>query len=148
MLEHSLDEVSPILSCAAFGDFDMAATGQRFNLDKKHGHALAHIFMIGNGDLSGLGRNGGMHLADQLLARLIHADHREAGIVGQPVDIQDIFHRGNKGCVPIGWNLPVFAQMRLQLVFFSERCTVITDTVSTTLSSTSLSAKSRTVQRW
>ena len=45
--------------------------------------------MIGNGDLSGLGWNRGMHLADQLLARLIHAEHREAGIVGQPVDIQD-----------------------------------------------------------
>jgi len=109
---------------------------------------MAHVFMIGDGNLSGFGRDGRMDLADQLLARLIHADHGKAGIVGQPVNVQDIFHRRDKSGVPVGRDLPVFAQMRLQLVFFSERCTVITDTASTILSSTSLSAKRRTVQRW
>ena len=119
LLEHAFDEARPVLSRAAFGDCDMAATGQRFHLDKEHGHAMAHVFMIGDGDLAGLGRDGRMGLADQLLAGLIHADHGEAGIVGQPVDVQDIFHRGDKSGVPIGRDLPVFAQMRLQLVFLA-----------------------------
>jgi hypothetical protein len=57
-------------------------------------------------NLSGFGRAGRLDLTDQLLARLIHADHGKAGVVGQPIDVQDIFHRSDKGRVSVGRGPP------------------------------------------
>ena len=147
LVEHSLDEASPVLPGAARGHLDMAAAGQRFDLHKQRGDAVAHVFVVD--DLRTAGGGGDRHpdLTDQLLARLVHADDRKAGIMRQTIDRQHVLHRGDKHRVPVRRDLPVFAQMRTQFVFFSDRCTVMVEIWFTIFSSTSLSASNRTVQR-
>ena len=108
----------------------------------------AHVFVIEDLAATSGGGNRRAHFADQLFARLVHANDRKARIVRQAINGQHILHRRDKGRVPIGRDLPVFAQVRLQFVFFSDRCTLIVEIASTIFSSTSLSASSRTVQRW
>lgn len=131
-----------------FGHFDMAPAGQRLDLHKKHGDPMAHILVIDHPAMPGSHGDGRMHFTHQLLARLVHAHDRKTGIMRQLVNLQQILHGGDKRRVLVGRDFPVFAQVRLQLVFFSDRCTVIVETASTIFSSTNLSAKSRTVQRW
>ena len=47
----------------------------------------------------------------------------------QLVNGEHILHRRDEGRVAIGRDLPVFAQVRLQFVFFSDRCTHCRDVV-------------------
>ena len=88
------------------------------------------------------------HFADQLLVGLIHADHRPTGMVGTGIDFQNVLHAGYECGAAPGRGPPILLPMRLQLVFFSVRCTVITDTRSTQPSSTTFSASRRRVQRF
>src|SRR5687767_11578999 len=147
-IEHGLDEPSPILAGAALRNFNVATSGQWFDFHKQGGHAVAHIFVVKDLSVTWRGWNGWMDLADQLLVRFIHAHDRIKRIVGQLVDRQHIFHRRDERCITVGRNLPVFTQMRLQFIFFSDRCTVMVETWSAIFSSTSFSASNRTVQRW
>ena len=125
----------------------MAAPGQRFDFHEQSGHAVAHLFVVEDASMAGRGRNGRMDLADQLLVRFIHAHLGEKRIVRQLVNGQHILHRRDKRRVAVRRDLPIFAQVRLQFVFFSDRCTVMVETQSAIFSSTSFSARSRTVQR-
>jgi hypothetical protein len=97
--------------------------------------------------VAGGGGNRCVHFTHQLLARLVHANDRETRIVRQAINRQHLLHRGDKRRVCVGRDFPVFAQVRTQFVFFSDRCTLIVETVSTIFSSTSLSASNRTVHR-
>lgn len=63
-------------------------------------------------------------------ARLVHAHHRESGIVGAPVYIQYLLHRGDKLGVPLGRNHPTDPPPRFEFVFFRTRRTVSWDTAS------------------
>ena len=148
LIEHGLGKSSPVLTSAALGDLDVATSGQRFDLHEQGGHAVAHIFVIKDASVAWRGRNGGTDLADQLLVRFIHAYDRVKRIVRQLVDRQHIFLRREEGGISVGRNLPIFAQVRLQFIFFSDRCTVMVETWSAIFSSTSFSASNRTVQRW
>jgi hypothetical protein len=103
LLEHALDEERTIPARAAFSDFDMAATGPRFRLDKERGRALTHVVMLGDGDLSAPGRDGCPDRADQFLARLIPANPREASPLRQPANIQGKLLRRAKGGVRPEW---------------------------------------------
>ena len=69
------------------------------------------------------------HVADQLLVGLIHADHRPTGMVG--TERLPKRSAGYKCGAAPRRDPPILLPMRLQLVFFSVRCTVITDTRST-----------------
>ena len=51
--QHALDEVRPIFAGAALGDLDVSAPRQRFDLDQKRSHAVAHILVIHRRHVSG-----------------------------------------------------------------------------------------------
>src|ERR1039458_1451371 len=63
------------------------------------------------------------------------------------IHIEHIFHARDKSGTAIGWNLPVFAQVRLKFVFFRARWTLIVETFGAIFSSTTFSASKRTVHR-
>src|ERR1035441_4394349 len=92
-------------------------------------------------------RDGGEHFAHQLLVGLVHADERELWVVGCVVNIEHIFHAHDKSSAAIGRDLPVFAQVRLKLVFFSDLCTLMVETLGAIFSSTTISASRPTVPR-
>src|ERR1017187_4783672 len=92
-------------------------------------------------------RDGGKHFAHQLLVGLVHADERELWIIGGVVNIEHIFHAHDKSGATIGRDFPVFAQVRLKLVFFKARCTLMVETLGAIFSSTTFSASKRTVHR-
>jgi hypothetical protein len=86
-------------------------------------------------------------LGDALLGGLVAAHERPGRIVRAGVDLEHVLHRGDKARVGLGWNDPVFVQMRLQIVFFSARPTVLKCAAGTILRSTTYSASRRIVQR-
>src|SRR4029079_13424777 len=86
-------------------------------------------------------------LPDELLAGLVHADDGSQRIVGTFVDLENVLHLPNELGIGVGRHAPHLDQLRLQLVFFSVRRMVSWETVSTWPSSTSRSAKRRSVQR-
>ena len=108
-VEHGLDKLGPVLAGAALGHLDVAATGQRLNLDKERGHPVAHIFVVEDLAVTGGDRNRRPYLTDELLARFVHANHREARVVRQAINLQYILHRGDERRVAVGRDLPVFA---------------------------------------
>src|SRR5262249_24250063 len=87
------------------------------------------------------------HLADELLARLVHADHGEAGIVGQLVVLQDVLHPPDELGFGPRWDAPHLHQMGFQFVFLSVCRTVSGATRSIYPNSTNLVASNRTVHR-
>jgi len=68
-------------------------------------------------------------------------------VVRRVVNIEHIFHAYDKSSAAIGWDFPVFAQVRLKFVFFSARCTLMVETLGAIFSSTTFSASRRTVHR-
>jgi len=58
-----------------------------------------------------------MNLADELLAGFVHTDQGELRIVGLLVNFEHVLHAGDKRGVGIRRDLPIFAQVRTQLVF-------------------------------
>jgi len=81
LLQHGLDEPRPILAGASFGDLNVAASGQRFDLHKERGDPEAHIFVIDDASVPRRGSNGRMHFAHQLFVGLIHAHDGKARIM-------------------------------------------------------------------
>lgn len=65
--------------------------------------------MIDELTMPGGWRDGFFYFANQLLVGLVHAEERKAGVVGQVIDIQDVFHANHESGAVIGRNLPVFA---------------------------------------
>jgi hypothetical protein len=54
----------------------MATSGQRLDLHEDFGHTVADILVIDKFGMARRGSNRSPHLADKLLARLVHAHHR------------------------------------------------------------------------
>ena len=46
LIEHALDEGGPVLAGAVFGDGDVAASGQRFDLQEDFRHPITHILVV------------------------------------------------------------------------------------------------------
>src|ERR1019366_7339936 len=142
-----LDKGGPVLAGAVFGDGDVAASRQRFDLQEDFRHPIPHILVVDDLTMPRGRRDGGEHFAHQLLVGFIHADERELWIVGRVVNIEHVFHAHDKSGATIGWDFPVFAQVRLKLVFFNARCTLMVETLGAMFSSTTFSASSPTVHR-
>lgn len=120
-IEHAFDEVREVNAGAPFGDFHMPLAGQRFHGDKNIRHTVSDIFVIDDLAVTGRHGDGLMHLFDQLFVRLVHANNGIICVVREFVDRKHILHVGDEGGVGIGWDLPIFAQVRTQFVFFRER---------------------------
>ena len=120
---------------------------QRFDFQEDFRHAIAHILVVDDLTAPRGRRQGGVDFAHQLLVGFVHADQRELRVVGRVVNIEHIFHAHDKGGAAIGRDFPVFAQVRLKLVFFSARWTLMVETFGAIFSSTTFSASRRTVHR-
>jgi len=53
-----------------------------------------------------------LDLSEKLERFFIHTDHRDLGIVGTLVEVDDIFHPGDKLSILLGWDDPGLMQMR------------------------------------
>ena len=146
-IRQPLDEVSEVLACASLGDLDAAPAGKRFEGDEDLGRSVTHVFAVGLPRRARSQGKGLTDFADQLLAKLVHADHGPGRVVGSSVRVQDIFHVRHEGGVCLRRNHPLLPEPRLDLVFFSVRQTVAGSMLSTTSIATNRSASSFIVQR-
>lgn len=147
MICKELKEVGTIHGCAAFGLSQDKIARERLNGQKDIRRSASFIFIIHASALSGTRREWSSRVRDQLLARLVETDNRTLKVVRQMVDIEDIFHRVHEGSIVLWRNAKSFHCPRLDVIFFSRRCTVLRLIVSTTFSSTSLSVSMLSVQR-
>jgi hypothetical protein len=86
-------------------------------------------------------------LGDQLFRCLVQAHDGVFWIMGPMIHFQNIFHGGNERGTGVGWDDPLFFQMRLEDIFFSVRPIVLSLARSTMRSSTTLSSSSTSVHR-
>src|SRR5262249_61313317 len=84
---------------------------------------------------------------DKLFGCLIQAHERSGRVVRAGIHLQHVLHGGHEPGVGLGRDDPVFFQVRLDVVFFSARATVLKCALSTILRSTTCSANRRIVQR-
>ena len=86
--------------------------------------AIATIFVIETFHLARFDRKRNSCFLNQLRRLFVHAYHGICCTVWSLGNVQDIFHVCEKICVLLGWNHPVFSQMRLKPVFLSVLRTV------------------------
>src|SRR5215469_9608252 len=98
--------------------------------------AIADILTVVTLDLSRLRRYRNQFLADQLTRLLIKANNWSFWIERSFVNVEHIFHCGDKISVLFGRNHPHFLEMRLKFVFFRTLRTVSCEVFSTMSSST------------
>src|SRR5437016_9605004 len=111
------------------------------------GRPVAPVFVIMPGGLSGFRRDRQARFGNELLGRLVDADHGTFRIIRPLINLQDVLHGGHEGGAGVRWNDPLLSQMRLESVFFSVRPIVLSLARSTILSSTTASSDSCNVQR-
>src|SRR5205823_2516169 len=86
------------------------------------------------------------HLAEQLLAGFVEADHRIPRVVRQLVGLDHVLHAPDVVSIGVGWKAPGLDDPWLDVVFFRAWRTVSTLIASTKPSTTSSSASSCRVQ--
>src|SRR4029077_340667 len=79
--------------------------------------------------------------------RLIKTDEWSRRIMRARINLEHILHGRDKRGVGGGWDHPIFLQMRLDIVFFKARPTVLKCAAATISRSTTVSASRRSVQR-
>ena len=114
----------PVLTPALVGDRHLAPTAERLEGHEQIGGAVAHVFaVIAFGPPRPViacraRRHRGAHLADQLLAALVQADHRPLRVMRAVVDRQHVFHVEHELGRVLGRNAPHPPQMRLERILF------------------------------
>src|SRR5436190_23362266 len=89
------------------------------------GDAIAFVFVIVTRLASWLRRDGRACLDDQLLRGLVETHERTLRIVWPLIDLQHVFHAGDKGRAGVGRNHPLLLAARFENVFFSVRAIVV-----------------------
>ena len=84
---------------------------------------------------------------NELLGRLIQANKRPVRIVRPRINIEHLFHRRYECAARLRRDDPLFLAVRLKRVFLRTRPMVLSVARSTMPNSTTLSSKSRSVQR-
>src|SRR5918993_1592039 len=125
---------------------DVSPPSLRLTHHKQVAHSSSLIFVIEALDFSGTGRDRMPSLSNQLFARLIKADRGTLLIIIFSVQIENIFHAGDKLGVYFAY-APLLFQPRLEFVFLSTWRTVSRAIDEAKFNSTTLSANSRSVQR-
>src|SRR5947209_1284373 len=145
---HQLPDAQGVVAPGApRGHLDVAPAPQRLAHHHLATHPLALVLVVHPGVPARLGRLGLAHLAEELLAGLVEADHREQRVVGQKVRLDHVFHPPDELGVGLGRQAPGLDDPRLDVVFFSAWRTVSGLIFVTRPSTTSLSASSSKVQR-
>ena len=91
-----LDDVRKVNFRASISYLDMSPPGQRLEQHEQVGRPVAFVFVIFASRLSRPGCYWRPCFADQLLAGFIKAYNRAFRIVWAAVNLQDVFHRGDK----------------------------------------------------
>ena len=114
----------PVLLFPGFGDLDQPLAHQRFGGDENIARPVSDVFVIISGGSPWFCRNRNSAFANQLLGRLIHADHRIERIIRLLVDIQHSLHLSDKIAALLWRDYPTNLLPRLEFVFFNARRTV------------------------
>ena len=112
-IQHILDEIGPIDFGSALSDFNMTLPSKRFHFHKNIGRTIPDVFIIHQMRISRFRRNWTADFSDELYTGFIHAYDRDIFIVFKHIDIKNFFHISDKRGILVGWNLPIFAQVRL-----------------------------------
>src|SRR6266567_239899 len=137
----------PVACSASLPHLEEAFACQWFAGHKQVTVPIGIILIVDAFRMTRLHRQGLTQVRDQLFAPLIQTDLWTTFIVGARVDLQDVFHMIHKVGIGLWWNAPVVLEPGLQFVFFNTCRTVSWLTLSTSSSSTSLSATRRKLQR-
>src|SRR6516164_11679367 len=86
-------------------------------------------------------------LNDQLLGSLVETHQRTLRIVRPLIDLQHVFHVGDKGRAGVRRNHPLLLEVGFENVFFSVRPIVLSLARSTMCSSATFSSSRRRLQR-
>lgn len=140
-------EVSEVDEGALVGGFSHDAPGEGLDREKDVGRTAPAVLVVYASSNTGFGRDRNTNVVEQLLTGFIDAHLRETCIVGTVVDLEHVLHGVHERSAVLGWNAEPLYLPRFDVVFFSRRQTVVTLRVSTTLSSTNLSASSASVHR-
>src|SRR5262249_6353089 len=130
---------------AAWGDVDMPPPTQGLDEEKEICCAFPAILIIVPSGLSRAGRHGLPRFTDQLHRTFVKADLWTPSIIRLGIQVQHILHMPDKFRTHTG-DAPFFALPRLEVVFFSTRRTVSSETASTNWSATRRSANNCIVQ--
>src|SRR5215510_4091162 len=114
-------------------EVDVPPHPQRPNKEEEICRAFAAIFIIVPNGLSRPSRQGVPCLTDQFHGTVIKTDLGTPYIIWLGIQIQHILHVPDKVRTYAG-NTPFFALPRLEIVFFSTRRTVSSETASTSWS--------------
>ena len=113
----------------------------------KIGGAAPLEFVVSPLRLSRFHRERRARLGNELLGSLVQANERHFRIVGPRINIEHFFHGGYESAARLWRDDPLFLAVRLKRVFLRTRPMVLSLAHSTMPSSTTLSSKSRSVQR-
>jgi hypothetical protein len=91
---------------------------QRFAHHHLATHALALVLVVLPGRFPRLNQLRLAHLPEELLARLVEADHREQRVVGPKVRQDHVFHPPDELGVGLGRQAPGLDDPGLDVVFF------------------------------
>jgi len=114
----------PVLTPAPVGGRHRAPAAERLEGYEQVGGTVAHVFAV-----IALGpprpvlacrarRHRGAHLADQLLAALVQADHRPPRVMRAVVDLQHVFPVEHERGRVLGRDAPHPPQVRLERIVF------------------------------
>src|SRR5262252_1624578 len=131
----------------AVGHFHKPPPFQRREHHEQIGDTIAFVFVIVTRLASRLRRDRSARLDDQLLRGFVEAHERTLRIVRPLIDLQHLFHVGDKGRAGVRRNHPFLLAMRFENVFFSVRPIVLSLARSTMCSSTTFSSSRRRLQR-
>src|SRR6266581_3217109 len=144
-IDQPLDAVSVVDLGAVLGHLHMAPACQRFDKEKQIGCPQPLILVINPLWLSWLQRLWRPHIRLRCHELFVEADGWIVWVVLLFVEVQHIFHRGDK-LGSYGWDAPLLVLPGLEFVFLSNWRMVSGEIDSTKPSSTALPASSRTVQ--
>src|SRR6202140_3548158 len=125
------------------GHFHMPPAFQRRECHEQIGHAIARVFVIMTRLASGFGGNRLARFDEHLLRGFGEGHEGALGIARSLIDLQHVFHVGDKGRAGLGRNDPLLLQVRLENVFLRVRPMVLSLARSTMFSSTTLSSSRR-----
>src|SRR5208337_272279 len=132
---------------AAVRDLDMPKAFERSKQHEQVGDAAPFVLVVNPLWAPLFHRDRRTRLGDQLLRGLVQADERHVRVVGPRINVQNLLHRGYECAARLRRDDPLFFAVRLKRVFLRTRPIVLSLACSTMPSSTTLSSKSRSVQR-
>ena len=101
------------------GHFHAAPALQRREDHEEIGDAVALVFVVVTSGSSGLGRDRGARLGDQLLGGLVQTHERTIGITRPLVGFQHVFHGGDEARIGFGRDHPLPLAVRFKDVFLT-----------------------------